>query len=107
MNRELRKGDILGTGADGSIDSYHIEIERNMFLGEPDSRTAEFHKLAVEMQKVAFEALHVGGKFSDVDRAVIEFAKKNDVLKYRLHHTGHSIGLEGHEAPFLDVGMIP
>ena len=26
------------------------------------------------------------------------------MLQYRLHHSGHCIGLEGHEAPFLDVG---
>ena len=26
------------------------------------------------------------------------------MLKYRLHHSGHCIGLEGHEAPFLDIG---
>lgn len=104
VNRELMKGDMLGSGASGNVDSYHIEIERNMFLGEPNRDIARYHRLAVEMQMVAFNALTVGAKFSDVDRAVVEFAKKNDVLKYRLHHSGHNIGLEGHEAPFIDVG---
>ncbi len=104
INRVLRPGDMLGSGASGNLDSYHIEIERNMFLGEPDRETARFHKLAVEMQNVAFEALKPGRTFSEVDRAVIEFAKKHDVLKYRLHHSGHNIGLEAHEAPFIDVG---
>lgn len=104
VNREMRKGDILGSGASGNIDSYHIEIERNIFLGKPKSDAEKFHKLAVEMQEVAFNALKPGSKFSDVDRAVIEFAKDKDVLKYRLHHSGHNIGLEGHESPFIDIG---
>ncbi|MEM0136128.1 MAG: Xaa-Pro peptidase family protein [Thermoplasmatales archaeon] len=104
INRKLKIGDILGSGAAGNLDSYHIEIERNMFLGEPDDRTAKFHRLAVEMQQTAFQELKVGKKFSDIDKAVIRFAKKNDVLKYRMHHTGHNIGLDGHESPFFDVG---
>jgi Xaa-Pro aminopeptidase len=103
-NRKIRKGDILGSGASGEIDGYHIEIERNLFVGKPDERTRRFHKLAVEMQQVAIDALEIGKEFSAVDRKVIEFAKENDVLQYRLHHSGHCIGLEGHEAPFLDVG---
>lgn len=104
VNRELRMGDILGSGADGNINSYHIEIERNMFLGEPDDKTAKFHGLAVKMQNAAIDELKLGKKFSDIDRAVIEFARRNDVLDYRLHHSGHNIGLEGHEAPFIDIG---
>lgn len=104
VNREIRMGDVLGSGASGNIDSYHIEIERNMFMGEPSAEVAKYHKLTVEMQMVAFNAIKVGGKFSDADKAVVEFAKKHDVLKYRLHHSGHNIGLEGHEAPFIDVG---
>ena len=103
-NRKIRKGDVLGSGASGGIDGYHIEIERNLFMGKPDERTRRFHKLAVEMQQVAIDALEIGQEFSAVDRKVIEFAKENDVLQYRLHHSGHCIGLEGHEAPFLDIG---
>ena len=103
-NRKIKRGDILGSGASGEIDGYHIEIERNLFLGEPAEKIRRFHKLAVEMQEVAIDALEIGKEFSEVDRKVIEFAKKNDILKYRLHHSGHCIGLEGHEAPFLDIG---
>ena len=104
VNRAIRKGDILGSGANGNIAGYHIEIERNLFVGEPSSEARKFHQLAVDMQKTAIESLKIGQNLSDVDRLVIKFAKDHDILKYRLHHTGHCIGLEGHEAPFLDVG---
>ena len=104
VNRAIKKQDILGSGASGNIDGYHIEIERNLFVGDPSPETAKFHRLAVEMQEVAINALKIGVSLSEIDRAVIEFAKRHDVLKYRLHHSGHCIGLEGHEAPFLDIG---
>lgn len=104
VNRAIKKGDILGSGASGNIDGYHIEIERNLFVGEPSNEANKFHKLAVKMQEIAIDSLKIGMKLSEVDAAVIKFAKEHDVLKYRLHHSGHCIGLEGHEAPFLDVG---
>ncbi len=104
VNRPLKLGDMLGSGASGDIDGYNIEIERNIFLGDPTDEMRKFHELAVKMQEVAINSLEIGKSFSLADKKVIEFAKKHDVLKYRLHHSGHCIGLEGHEAPFLDVG---
>ncbi|MHB1440039.1 MAG: M24 family metallopeptidase [Cuniculiplasma sp.] len=103
-NREIRKGDMLGSGASGEIDGYHIEIERNMFVGKPTDTMRKYHELAVKMQEIAIGELEVGKSFGDIDRKVIKFAEENNVLQFRLHHSGHCIGLEGHEAPFLDVG---
>lgn len=104
VNRPIRMGDMLGSGASGDIDGYNIEIERNLFLGQPTDEMRKYHDLAVKMQEVAIEHLEIGKSFAEADRAVIDFAKKHDVLKFRLHHSGHCIGLEGHEAPFLDIG---
>ncbi|MEM0135380.1 MAG: Xaa-Pro peptidase family protein [Thermoplasmatales archaeon] len=104
VNRVIKKGDVLGSGANGNIDGYHIEIERNLFVGEPSNEAKKFHKIAVDMQSAAIKSIKLGMSLNEIDKAVIKFAKEHDVLKYRLHHSGHCIGLEGHEAPFLDVG---
>jgi Xaa-Pro aminopeptidase len=53
---------------------------------------------------VAFDAIKPGAKCSDIDRAcnkVIRDAGMGDWLK---HHTGHGIGLQGHEPPWIDEG---
>ena len=104
IDKELKLGDILISDATGNIEGYHTEIERNMFLGKPDEKTTKFHKLSVEMQAEALRELQIGRRCSDIDKAVVQFAKEHGVLKYRLHHSGHGIGLDRHEAPFLDVG---
>lgn len=49
-------------------------------------------------------ALKPGVKASDVDRAVVRTAKELGVAEHLLHHSGHGLGLESHEVPFLDVG---
>jgi len=33
-----------------------------------------------------------------------KFFKENGIIQYWRHHTGHGLGLEPHEAPFLDIG---
>jgi len=104
IERKIGRGDVLGSGASADIAGYNSEVERNMFVGKPDKKAERYHKMALKMQDAALEALRPGGKCSDVDRAVRKFAKGEGLTGYLLHHSGHSIGLEGHEAPFLDVG---
>ena len=103
-DRPMKHGDILGTWAYADVEGYFSELERNMFLGEPDPKTYEFHQLLLKLQQTAFDAIVPGARGSDVDRAVHKFAKDHDLEKYLRHHSGHNIGLEMHEAPFLDVG---
>ena len=41
---------------------------------------------------------------SQVDEAVIDFAKRNNVFELTRHHSGHGLGFQIHEGPFLDSG---
>lgn len=103
-DRAMRYGDILGTWAYADVEGYFSELERNMFIGEPDEKVYSFHKKLLDLQQTAYDALIPGALCSDVDKAVHRFAKEHDIEKYLRHHSGHNIGLEMHEAPFLDVG---
>jgi Xaa-Pro aminopeptidase len=40
----------------------------------------------------------------EVELATVQLAEQLGVAEKLRHHVGHSIGLEGHEAPFLDRG---
>ncbi|MCG2879961.1 MAG: Xaa-Pro peptidase family protein [Vulcanisaeta sp.] len=104
VERPIRVGDVLVTGATADISGYMAELERNLFVGEPPSEVIKYHKIALKLQEAALNALRPGVKASDVDRAVIKAAKELGVYDYLLHHSGHGLGLEAHEAPFLDVG---
>jgi len=104
IERMIRRGDMLGSGASADIAGYNSEVERNLFVGRPTDRMVRFHQLMLRMQDAALEALRPNGRCSMADKAVRKFAKENGLTNYLLHHSGHAIGLEGHEAPFLDVG---
>jgi Xaa-Pro dipeptidase len=100
----IQKGDVLGTGASADVDGYHSELERNLFVGKPSEKCIRYHGLMLKMQDVALAAIRPKGKCSDADKAVDGFARENGLNEYVLHHTGHAMGLEGHEAPFFDLG---
>ena len=58
----------------------------------------------LEAQKTAAEAVAAGVKLSTVDQEVHDYFKEQGVLEHTRHHTGHGIGLQGHEKPFIDRG---
>jgi len=45
-----------------------------------------------------------GVKCSDIDKATIDVFKKAGLMHLVMHHTGHGLGLEEHEPPWLDIG---
>jgi Xaa-Pro dipeptidase len=104
VERPIAEGDIIGTGASADVSGYHSELERNLFVGMPDERVKKYHSIALEMQDAAINAIAPGRKCSEADKASRRVAKLRGVENLLLHHTGHGMGLEGHEAPFLDIG---
>lgn len=103
-NAALRPGDVLVTGAGASVWGYGSELERTMFVGEPDAERRKYFQLMCQAQEIAFENIKPGRRCADVDLAVEEFFDRQGLRELWRHHTGHALGLAGHEAPFFDVG---
>jgi len=104
IERPIRAGDVLVTGATADVSGYMAELERNLFVGRPTNDVIKYHEIALKLQETALNTLRPGIKASEVDKAVIKAARELGVYDYLLHHSGHGLGLEAHEAPFLDVG---
>jgi len=100
----IKRGDVLVTGATAMVSGYGAELERTMIVGEPTGEQEKYFKLMLEARRVALETIRPGARCSDVDRAVRRFFKEKGLEKHWRHHVGHGIGLEYHEAPFLDIG---
>jgi len=101
----FKAGDTLVTGATANVAGYYAELERTMFLGEPNAKQRKYFDIMMEAQQAAFDAFAPGKPCSIVDKAARGVFKQHGVMELVQHHTGHSIGLEGHEKPFLDHGM--
>ena len=104
QNLILRKGDTLVTGAGADVWGYHSELERTMFVEEVSAEQEKYFHFMVQAQDIAFQAIKPGKPMSSVEEAVQAFFKENGITHLTSHHTGHAIGLLGHEAPFFDLG---
>lgn len=100
----FNKGDTLVTGASSDVYGIHSELERTMFMGDPTDRQKVLFDAMMAAQDAALEAAGPGVKCADVDKAARDAFKAKDVFHLVRHHTGHALGMEGHERPFLDIG---
>jgi Xaa-Pro aminopeptidase len=103
-NITFQAGDMLVTETAAPVWGYTAELERGMVVGTPTDEQQRLFEHVVAAQQVAFDAFRPGVTCADVDRAVLDYFVKHDILPLWRQHTGHAIGLRNHEAPFLDVG---
>jgi Xaa-Pro aminopeptidase len=100
----LQPGDLIETFACVDAGGYQSELERTMFVGEPSAEIRRPFETMLELQQIAFAAVRPGRALSDIEQEVTAAFDRLGVRDAQRHHTGHGIGLEGHEAPFIDLG---
>ena len=100
----VQQGDVLVSGASANVDGYHSELERTMIVGQPTPEQARAFEAMLALQSRAIEVMAPGVPAGEVELAAVRLAEEIGVGDRLRHHVGHSIGLEGHEAPFLDRG---
>jgi Xaa-Pro aminopeptidase len=99
-------GHWLKLDSGGRIAGYCSDITRTVAIGEPPEELARVHEVVREAQGAGVAAVRPGASCEDVDRAaraVIEAAGYGERF---IHRTGHGIGLEVHETPYI-VGGNP
>lgn len=102
--RMMRRGDVVIAEVGIDVGGYSCELERTMIIGEPSSKQKRYFEVMTAAQDAAFGAFKAEIKCSEIDRATINVFKKAGLLHLVEHHTGHGLGLEGHEPPWLDIG---
>lgn len=99
--RVIGSGDTVVVDVGALIDGYHSDMTRSYVVGPASQRQIEIYQLVAESQAQGLAAVRPGVAARDVDsacRAVFESAGIED---WFLHGTGHGVGLEIHESPFL------
>ena len=100
----LRPGDAIITGASANVGGYKSELERSMIVGEPSADFRRYFDAMVVAQDAAFSAFRPGRSCAEVEADVVAAIDGMGMKAFMRHHTGHGIGLEGHEQPFCDLG---
>jgi Xaa-Pro aminopeptidase len=102
--RRIKSGDVIIAEAGVEIGGYSCELERTMIVGKPSAKQRRYFEVMVKAQEAAIQKIREGVECGEVDRASIGVFKKANLMHLVRHHTGHGLGLEGHEPPWLDMG---
>lgn len=102
--RVIARDEIVLCDFGGTLNGYCSDITRCVFTGTPTREIADAYAVLVESQAAGVLAGVVGVECQDVDRAsraIIDAAGFGD---YFVHRTGHGIGMEAHEDPYMVSG---
>lgn len=91
-------GDCVVLDIGGMKDNYASDMTRTVFLGEVSPRQREIYNIVLEANLRGIAAAKPGNRMCDVDNAARNYIAEKGFGKYFTHRTGHSIGLEDHEA---------
>ncbi|GAB3278560.1 M24 family metallopeptidase [Parahaliea aestuarii] len=105
----LESGDMVLIDTGCQLQGYLSDITRSYVFGEPTERQREIWNIEKAAQAAAFEAARIGAPCGTVDDAAREVLVANGLgPDYQLpgtpHRTGHGIGLDIHEWPYLVRG---
>ncbi|HTW02291.1 MAG TPA: Xaa-Pro peptidase family protein [Streptosporangiaceae bacterium] len=104
-DRALRHGDAVVVDIGGTMPSgYCSDCTRTYVIGTPPPEFAAYYRVLRDAQQAACSAVRPGVSAQDVDAAAREPIAAAGYGEYFVHRTGHGIGLECHEDPYIVSG---
>jgi len=100
--RLIREGDSVIIDVGALVDGYRSDMTRTFFIGDVDPILIAFHDILRRTQRGVIDAVSPGVSASDLD--ALARAGMADHADDVLHSTGHGVGLDIHEAPWLRSG---
>jgi Xaa-Pro aminopeptidase len=99
----IREGTSVSFDFGAVVDGYCSDFGRTIFVGEPDAEFRRVYDLVIASQAAGIKAARPGVTAGEVDRASRRVIEDAGYGKWFRHRTGHAIGLDVHEYPFISA----
>ena len=100
-SRQLETGDTIVLDIGATLDGYKSDITRMVHLGEPPAEVRAAYDAVLEANLAGQRAAVAGARAGDVDQATRQSLEQLGYGPYFLHRTGHGLGMEIHEPPWI------
>jgi Xaa-Pro aminopeptidase len=107
--RVIRENEIVLCDFGGTMNGYCSDITRCVFTGDVESHApdvADAYAVLLAAQQAAVAGARVGVPCEQVDRMAREIIADAGFGEYFVHRTGHGIGMEEHEDPYIVEGNV-
>jgi Xaa-Pro aminopeptidase len=102
--RVIEPGDLVICDFGGRYRGYFSDVTRTFSIGEPTDEQAEVHSVVLAANAAGHAAVGPGVPCQEIDRAARQVIEEAGYGDYFIHRTGHGIGLETHEHPYMVEG---
>ena len=103
-DRVIEAGDLIVCDFGGRLGGYCSDSTRTFVVGEPSKEANEVHALVESANEAGRAAAAPGVPCQEIDRSARRVIEEAGYGEYFIHRTGHGIGLEVHEHPYMVEG---
>ena len=105
-DRKLSPGDLLVIDWGASYEGYFSDITRTFAIGNLEPECVQIAKIVLEANSAGRRSAKPGIAAEVVDKAARAVIDAAGYGKYFTHRTGHGLGMEGHEDPYIRTGNL-
>ncbi len=98
--RRLKRNESIVVDTGCTYSGYYADITRTFILGK-NSEFENIYRNVLGSQEAAIRSAKGGATVGSIDYAARSYLKRNDLERFFIHRTGHGLGLEVHEAPYI------
>ena len=104
-DRRIAEGDTVVLDFGGAMRGYRSDITRTVHVGKTAGREEQkVHDVVRRAQEAGYAAARLDASAESVDAAARRVIDEAGYGEFFIHRTGHGIGLDGHEHPYLVRG---
>jgi Xaa-Pro dipeptidase len=105
-DRRLRPGDLLVVDWGATVEGYISDLTRTFVVAKVDEEYRKIHQIVLDANAAGRAVAMPGVPCANVDIAARTVIEKAGYGQYFTHRTGHGIGMEPHEDPYLRSGNM-
>ena len=102
--RALESGDLLVIDWGAMFKGYASDLTRTFAIGEVEPEFEKIHEIVLQANTAARMVARPGISAGEVDQAARNVIEKAGYGAFFVHRTGHGLGMEGHEPPYIRSG---
>ncbi len=102
--RAVQPGEVLLLDFGIAIDGYASDMTRTFVVGGAPDEIKNIYEVVKQANAAGRAAARPGASGQDVDRAARKVIEDAGYGQFFTHRTGHGLGLEGHEPPYMVEG---
>ncbi len=101
---QLKRGDVVILDFGAKCDGYCGDITRTVALGEASDEAKRVYEVVYRAYRAGVGAVRPGASGHDIDAAARRVIADAGYGEFFVHRTGHGIGLDDHEPPYMVAG---